>query len=481
MKRMHPSSTFWLRIALACVILALSGMMPYPSVVRQGFQDAHSAMQAGKPELAAKALRRVVEAQPWRKELWQIAGQDALAAQDPKAAIVALERARVEQAITADGLIALGDAYLQERNLPSAMRAWKDAVRTGMPAEEAFEKMYFQQREQGDLIGARLTLQEWLARNPNSVEPLYQSGLLLAVLDPERAIPVLLDAAGRSPDLSSRVETLRKGLNLAVASGDPVAARLQVGRSLSTLGEWRLAQVCFEEATVLDPGYAEAWAFLGEARQQMQQDGYPDLERAAGLAPDSVVVQALFSVYYRRQGQPERAVAYLEKIAAQEPDQALWQMEMGNALSESGDLVAALPHYLQAVALEPASPMYWAELARFSITNNHDVRGVALPAAREALQLAPKDPVVLDLNGQVMYNLGDMASAERFLQRALEIDSSNASAHLHLGQVYVQWQRMEQAQVHLSAAVKLNGDGPVGMIARRLLDRFFANQSTPEP
>ncbi|HEY9087009.1 MAG TPA: tetratricopeptide repeat protein [Anaerolineaceae bacterium] len=479
--RENRSLRLWLEIAITCVVVAVLGFLPYPLAVRQGFRDARAAIDAGNSAQAVKSLGKVVELQPWRNDLWQSLGVNALKASDPAAAIIALENARQARTITAEGLVALGNAYLQTGDPTNAARAWKAAINVGGPADEAFQKIYLQQRAQGDLIAAQITLTQWLSRNPNSVDALYEHGLLLTVLEPDKALPVLLDAAQRDAALSNAVETLRKGLNLALTSGDPIMARLQVGRSLGTLGEWDLARVCFEEATQLDPNFADGWAFLGEARQQSGQDGAADLQQAAKLAPDSVVVQALFSVYYRRQGQPERALDYLEKIIEQEPEQALWQLEMANTLAESGDLMAAEIHYRKAVELEPGSAVYWVELARYSIVHEADVRGIGLPAAREALQLAPKDASVLDLNGQVMYYLGDMASAERFLQRALEIDAANAAAHLHLGQVYLQWERLDQAQIHLQTAERLAPNTTIALTARRLLDRYFFSATPPAP
>lgn len=479
--RFHPLHLNWIGILVTCFLIAVSGVLPYNREVRQDLEYAQAAAAAEDTGPASEALIRVANMQPWRKELWQQAGEYAYNGGDLDGAISMLEKAREEHLISADGLVVLGDAYLQKGDQLAAVRAWKAAIRTGADVEGAFVRIYNLQREQQDLFGARITLQDWLARHPGNVEPLFQNGLLLSVLEPEQALPVLLEASSRDSAYANRVETLRKGLNLALLAEDPVLSRMQIGRSLATLGEWDLARVCFEEAVQLNPSYAEAWAFLGEARQQLEQNGFDDLERAAALSPDSVVVQALFSVYYRRQGKPELAIEYLQKIIEHEPDQAIWQLEMGNTLAESGDLVTAQTYFVRAAELEPDTPLYWMELARFSVDHGADVRGVALPAARQALQLAPKDTAVLDMNGQVMYQLGDMASAERFLQRALEIDAAYAPAHLHLGQVYVQWERMDSARMHLSSAARLNSGGQVGETASRLLERYFGSSTRPTP
>jgi tetratricopeptide (TPR) repeat protein len=125
------------------------------------------------------------------------------------------------------------------------------------------------------------------------------------------------------------------------------------------------------------------------------------------------------------------------------------------------------------VNLEPNNAFAWRTLARFSIDYNSDIRGLGLPAARQALLLVPEDPAALDLLGLAFFQLGDTISAERFLQRAIEKDATFAEAYLHLGQLYIQQQESLLARDYLRQALVLAQEKPVGEMARRLLQQYF--------
>ena len=123
----------------------------------------------------------------------------------------------------------------------------------------------------------------------------------------------------------------------------------------------------------------------------------------------------------------------------------MWQVELGSSLAEQGDLSAAFGHYQKAVEIAPGISQYWQYLALFSVQYNYDVPAVGLPAARQAVILAPEDPTALDTMGWTLLALEDYASAERFLQQALERDPGYPLALLHLGQLYLQWQEKDNA------------------------------------
>jgi tetratricopeptide (TPR) repeat protein len=187
-----------------------------------------------------------------------------------------------------------------------------------------------------------------------------------------------------------------------------------------------------------------------------------------------VVVQTLTGLYWRRLGRPEVALTYIHRAAAGEPQQAMWLLELGNTLTEMGDLIGALSYYQRAVEMEPENPLYWKALARFCLENGADIRGTGLPAARWALLLSPDDAEALDLMGWTFLRLGDSLSAERFLQQALQQDSHYSAAHLHLSQLYLQLGKEELAFPHLQRIRSIEGpDEQAGEIARRLLERYF--------
>jgi Flp pilus assembly protein TadD len=98
------------------------------------------------------------------------------------------------------------------------------------------------------------------------------------------------------------------------------------------------------------------------------------------------------------------------------------------------------------------------------------LRQVGLPAARQAVLLAPDDPACLDTLGQVFFLLGDAASAERFFDRALQADAGFAPAHLHLGLVYLQQGDSKEAVDQFTLASRLAPGSPTAEQAQRLLE-----------
>jgi tetratricopeptide (TPR) repeat protein len=167
----------------------------------------------------------------------------------------------------------------------------------------------------------------------------------------------------------------------------------------------------------------------------------------------------------------DQALIHLKNAAALEPERGVWQLELGALTARQGDLQAARQFYQAAVALEPDNAQMWIEQARFSVSYNQDIRGLGLPSARTAYRLDPDDARVLDVIGTVFLSLGDAATAERFLQRALNQEPEFAAANLHLGQMFLIRGETQKAQDYLIRAAQLDPDGEIGRIAQRLMER----------
>ncbi len=148
--------------------------------------------------------------------------------------------------------------------------------------------------------------------------------------------------------MEPQVQSLRTALNTAFLSDDRGYQFLVSGQALGALGEWDLAVEAFRNATLARSDYAEAWAWLGEAEQQQGQDGSFEIEQAVNLSPKSAMVQGLYGMFLQRQGKPpEASGSPSKKLPKLEPDEPGWQMAMGSASEQTGDLVAAYEYYVQ--------------------------------------------------------------------------------------------------------------------------------------
>jgi Flp pilus assembly protein TadD len=236
------------------------------------------------------------------------------------------------------------------------------------------------------------------------------------------------------------------------------------------VNEWRLARIAFEEAVRLDVNNADAWAWLGEANQHagVVGEGSEQLDRAFQLNPGSSTVRGLRGLYYQRTGNYRGALTEFQTAAAMEPDNPTWSVSMGEAHAKLGDLIQALGAYQEATTLAPEDPGYWRLLAIFCAQNNVNVRDVGVPAAQKAVILAGEDPASLDVLGWLLTLDARYEEAARMLNRALELDPQNGSAHLHLGMLYMQTNDHVSAYDHLVQARDLGNKE-----AEMILQKFF--------
>ncbi|MFZ6030714.1 MAG: tetratricopeptide repeat protein [Chloroflexota bacterium] len=418
--------------------LVLAVLALWPTETARQVRAARQALDAGRPLQAAAHFAAAAEADPGQPVLWSQAGAAALAGGDAQLAIHYIERQA--QPPLQDQLL-LGYAYQKLGDLARATEHYRQAAATGGPAGEAYRALWQIHREKGDYPAMQADLQALVTLFPAEVQYPYRLGLLLAATQPELALPYLEVAVQLDPTHLPAREAVENALRTSRYYDDPAYRYLAIGRALASLGEWELAAEAFLRATAQNEAYGEAWAYLAEARQHLGQDGLAELSRALALAPDSVAVNLLAAFYWQRQGDFDQALAYLDAAARLDPQNPVIQAEIGHTLGEKGDLPVAEAYYRKAIALAPTEAIYSRLLAAFALQHGIQMRAIALPAARQAVLLDPRDPANLDVFAQVLLQLDDPLTAERFLHEALWLAPDDPAVLLHLGQVY--WLRGE--------------------------------------
>lgn len=479
MKTEYPRS-FYLRILLVSLVIALLGLAPIPHAARNLLAKANLAQSQGDARSASQYLGEVGEYYPWRYELNLQAGRYAMEAGDPQAAITYLERPGTVSHLTIDDMILLGDAYNQSGDAYMAEVIWKRVNQLGdsAPANERLASLYLQRQDYPSAIDVLRKLQQL---NPSDTDLYYQIGSLYAASEPTQALPYLAQAVEIDPSKAFQAQDLYEKIRTAILFDNPAYTLLISGRQLANLGEWELAAAAFQRATDLKPGYADAWAFLGEARQQevIQKTGdaggvgLAELEHSIKLDPNSILANTFMGLYWERQQDYSKAQHYLEQAIINNPSDPYLYSELANILSKAGDLPAAETRYTEAIKLAPQDPLFYCLLAEFALEQKIQIRVLALPAARQALNLAPNDAHALDVMAQVMLVLKDYHSAERFALKALEADPAFTPAYLHLGTVYVYLEDAEHAREWLNRAKAAGANTWVAAQAQRMLEYYF--------
>ena len=454
-----------LRVFAILVLIFLAVFVP---LISSGYSELKKASASISSAEAALHYQNAAQRIPWRPDLYELSGYAYYDAKDYVQADAAFQKAFDHHAFSADGWVAWGDVNFLNTDPGRALEIWEQALKQKNPSDHLYARLAGAYQSNGEFSKAAEYLQRYVSVNPGDASAHYRLGLLLTLSDTDRALSELISASQLDPQFDPAMETLRTALNLASQNGSASAQLVIIGRGLGLVNEWQLARAAFESAVEADEKNAEAWAWLGEANQQVGVEGSAELDQAFALNQDSSTVRGLRGLYFQRTGNLRQALTEFESAAALEPENPAWFVSIGESHAKLGDLIRALEAYRTATTLAPEDPGYWRLLAIFCGQNNVNVRDVGVPAAQRAVMLAPEDSTSLDVLGWLLLLEGRYEEAQRMLTRALELDPHNASAHVHLGILHLQNDDRTAAYDHLVQARELGNSE-----AEAILKQYF--------
>jgi len=478
-----------LRLFLLSILIVLVGLGPRSHQVFQELQQAQRALSLGAQQDASNHLTDAASQLPWRADLWEMSGHYALKVKDYQAAIRYLEKAAKDGGpstpggLSLQGFVDLGDAYLQSGDSLGAISAWEKGLTAIGPTAGLLERLAQTHIDLVDFPGAISDTRALVDLQPEDAQLRFQLGLLIATQNPEAALEPLAKSSELDPSLEQSVSKLRRGILSGRVSDDPAYALLVTGRALASQEEWQMAAEAFRQATLVRPDYAEAWAYLGEARQHFLEgdgtsnpdsaDGPREILKALQLDPQSLAAHTFLALYWTRKGRYDLALEAVQAAHKLDPENPVLQVEVADTLAASGHLSEAYQAYLDAIDLSPRDPTYSRYLVDFSLNYNYQVEQVALPIVRRLIIQDSGSAENLDLMAQVLIKLGDLDNAKRNLSRALQSDPNYAPAHLHLGLVYILTGDKSSAQQEFNFAASLAPQTPIADQAHRLMETYF--------
>lgn len=470
----RPAALLAARLLFLGALIGVLNLGVFPHSIRRDWVIYRQSVQDGVPERAYQAMARLAVHSPWREDLQRLAGLQAFEADMPAAAINHLSRVDAVSLTGSDWLV-FGDACLANGATQKAVEAWEQSF-SKEASEAALDRLLTVFQAQSDYPAMVRTLKSKLQIRPGDADTAYRLGLLLATEEPQAAL-VYLDMAANSgqdyaPDSARMLEVIRA----ALVFDQPAYHLVSAGKALAELPNWPLAKRAFENATRADPNYAEGWAFLGEALQQLEpganEQALDYLEHSLTIAENSVAGVSLTGLYWQRQGDYEQAMKYFQQAAALEPDNPAWAAALGSLENALGNLGNAELYFREAARLAERDSQYWRLLAGFYLSNQIQLREKALPAAVQAVALDADNPANLDLLGQVYIQIEKLGQAEDVLLQALRLQPHFAPAMLHISLAYLYQDEIELARYYLQQALESN-DATIQGQARRLLGYFY--------
>lgn len=453
------------------ILLLLGALIACPPLVT-GYVNLARAETTSNPLEASQYYQSAARLLSWRADLYEQAGLKALDG-DPQRAIQMLGMAREKGALTSNGQLHLGDAYLASGETDKAISAWESLFNEKKETGSISPRLVREYHASGRYADETRVLRQWLEFDQKNVEASERLGLLLAVSAAPEALPLLETAADSAPEAASRLDGLISALE--TPTDDPAYRLALCGQALARLGEWRLAGQAFALAVDANPQYATAWAWLGLVRQQNNAPGALDaLEYANQLDGNSAPLHGMLGTYWLRAAQYPKARAEFETATQLEPSNPAWWLGLANAASQM-DLTVALNAYLQAVSLAPENAENWSALAAFCVENNAYLEEYGLEAALRAFALEPQNPAYMDMLGRAQMGTDQLEAAEMMFKKALAAGTPDSIFihHFHLGLLYLQTGRTTKAKFEFQETVKLDPQGPYGKQAKALLGRYF--------
>jgi tetratricopeptide (TPR) repeat protein len=235
----------------------------------------------------------------------------------------------------------------------------------------------------------------------------------------------------------------------AAISVDPNATRAHFarGKVMLALGRTDDARKSFREVIRLDPRAGEADIELAQLSLAANEidTAVAFAEQAVAIMPGDADARMIFArTLMVRSSDVPRAEAQVRLLLQAFPASAEVQQVRGELALAKGDFGAATQAFERAVALNPQS---WGSLTQLVTM---DVKAKRLANARvrvdAALAKTPNAPEALLLAAKTYAANGNSPVAEKYLKRAIELDTSNLEAYTTLAALYLIDRRLADAR-----------------------------------
>ncbi|HKD59433.1 MAG TPA: tetratricopeptide repeat protein [Terracidiphilus sp.] len=304
---------------------------------------------------------------------------------------------------TTDNAVVLGSWYASRKQFDCAISTFQTALK-------------------GDPKSAQLHYLVGLAyvdsnRNAEALPNLQRAVELdPQVIKPHMVLAYLLDQSGKHAEAEQQWRA-----SLAI---DPKSTMALEGLSADMLAreDFQGVILLLRDAQLTEKLSINLAQALG--RLNYINEAHQVLERALNASPNSVPLASAMTVVLVKQQRYQEAINLLQ----------------------------------HAVDANPGNQEAPVQLFRVLVLTNHINQ--ARPMGPKLLELHPKDPEVLYLNGIVYRSVGDYANAKEVLEKAVAIDGNFFNSRYNLGMVLVFLKEWQEARENLEKAIELGAPEP---------------------
>ena len=476
---------------------------------------------AGHPKKAIEILSGVPESNQTPRMEYAL-GLTYEQQKQTKKAIAAFERALQLDPGNVDIEKALAKNLFADQQYDKALGLYEDVAAADSTDATAFLRISDIQRHNGKFQQAYDNLMKAKAINPDSIEILYDEGLLddaLGRLDKaEAAFKKLVHISDRPASDYSKDEKTDRFLFLdrlahvyreenkvddAIATYEKMTdlggkyAEQAYQSQVDTYGsahEYNKARQAAEQAVKSLPNsrsmkmmLAGTMADTGDATKAIALDN----SLLTGKPEDREVYLSLAQMQTRlgHWHAASKALNKAEKLSTTNDEKIFVYFLRGALLERTNHLDPAEAQFRKVLALQPDNSVALNYLGYMLADRGKDLPQ-ALAMIKKAVQLDPMNYAYLDSLGWVYFKMGNYPEAEKNLRQACDRDSTDPTVHDHLGQLYEKTGQLKLAAEQWELSLKefahtLPADaepGELGKVQKRLdnvRNRLAKESATP--
>ena len=245
---------------------------------------------------------------------------------------------------------------------------------------------------------------------------------------------------------------------------------LESGKRYLDKGQYREAEIQFQNAIQNDARFAEAHYLLAQAATKLG-DGRTavlELSKTIEIQPEHYKAHLDLANLLILAGQFNEAKQHLDKVAQNEPDDPEVYIALANYYAGTNNIPSALANMQKAIQKDPKHSDSYLNLALL------ELRGQQWDAAeanfKKAVELNPKSTNGLILLGNFYQARGRFPEAEQMYRQSIASASDDPNPRLSLAGLYMAENKYSQAEDYLRQSKK---DFPSNSEGYRMLGNFY--------
>ena len=361
--------------------------------------------------------------------------------------------------------------YLARNKLPEALTQLQAVLAKKPDSAPALMVLALVYDKMGDFGKSRDAYEKLLSTQPDFIPALNN----LAYLYAEH-----LNQLDKAYDIARKLR-IKQPSNASVAD--------TLGWILYRQGDYQQALTLLQESAGKLAENPEVQFHLGMASYMMGQTevARTALQKAVsapGNFPGKEQIQGRLALL----GSPsdhQPSISELETLLAQQPNDLIARVRLGEAYEKQGMIAKSASAYEEALKRNPQLVSAVSKLAKFYAGPLHD-KGKALEFAKKARELAPSDPSVAAVLGNIAYQSGDFTRAYSLLQESAGLLPTDAAVLHDFAWAAYSLGRVSEAQQTMRTVLQTAPKSPQAedaksFLAMTALDRSSKDLTTAEP